>query len=106
MVGGWEPVLNYFFSIAKAWQVTKFISCYFRSTFESDLWMWLPLFKTGITWFRVINVLTGTVIHLRTKEMGLLTLHMAPNGTSGISRVSPNVSGPPEFAGIGIFILQ
>lgn len=53
----WEPVLNFFFLLL--WQVTKLISCYFRSTFESNLWMWLPLFKTLSPGLESLMILPG-----------------------------------------------
>lgn len=73
--GWWFGSLYYiiFFLFLRLWQVTKFTTCCFKSTFASNLLMWRTLFTTSISpVLDYVNVLLAwAVMHLRTKEMWL-----------------------------------
>jgi len=77
VIGFWEPVLHYFFLFLRLWQVTKFITCHFKSTFAYSYLMWKDLFKTSMS--PVLDdvdvLLAWAVIPLRSKEMWLLAFH-------------------------------
>lgn len=73
VVGGLGACITLFFLFLRLWQVTKFITCCFKSTFASNLLMWRTLFTNSISpVLDYVNVLLAwAVIHSRTKEMWL-----------------------------------